>query len=214
MSDGSDERVDVEHVLAVPREVLVSRGLLTQGFARASFTALLDAIAQDGAFLPRDAAEEDSTWKQIIPYAVVRHGELVFRTRRSSKGGEARLHDRLSIGIGGHINDVGDGGDLRGDASGIVERGLRRELDEELVFVEAPRAIEGIGLLNDDSNAVGRVHLGLVSLVEAASTAVSVRETEVLEGGYVSIETLLADAAGLETWSQIVAESLFAPERA
>ena len=109
----------------------------------------------------RGDAEEDPTYKQVIPYLVLRDGERWFLMRRTRAGGDARLHDLWSIGVGGHLNP-GDG-DLEG--------GLRREWAEELVADFVPE-FEPVGLLNDDTTPVGAVHVGLVFVADAAGRPV------------------------------------------
>lgn len=86
--------------------------------------ALLRRIEQEGFFLERPQAEEDPTHRQIIPYAVVRHRGRFFLMRRTKGGGEARLHDRYTLGVGGHINpqDVGGNPVLDGCAANFWKR--------------------------------------------------------------------------------------------
>ena len=83
-------------------------------------------IRARGFFVERRHAETDATLKQIIPYCVVVRGGDVFLTRRTSKGGDARLFGKRSIGIGGHINPV--------DGADVLALGLRREIEEELTI--------------------------------------------------------------------------------
>ena len=60
--------------------------------------------AEHGEFRPRAEAETDPSWKQLIPYLVLRDGERIFLMRRTKAGGDERLHDRYTIGVGGHVN--------------------------------------------------------------------------------------------------------------
>ena len=110
--------------------------------------------ATHGRYLDRPAAEDDPTHKQLIPYVVVRDAERVFLMHRTDAGGDPRLHGKASIGVGGHLNPVDEGDDA-------LMSGLRREWLEELEADWEPE-FELIGLLNDDSNPVGAVHLGVV----------------------------------------------------
>ena len=140
----------VERVLVVPRDLVPDRaswyGLRTDGM-----DAFLGVVADHGRFEPRAAMEVDPSFKQIIPYLVLRDGERYFLMRRTRAGGDARLHDRWSIGVGGHL-DPGDDG---------LAGGLRREWREELVADFEP-VFTPIALLNDDTTEVGAVHLGVV----------------------------------------------------
>jgi predicted NUDIX family phosphoesterase len=163
-----------------------------------------DLIRRRGAFRPRSAMETDEAWKQVIPYPVLRDGEAWFLMRRTKAGGDARLHDRYSIGVGGHVNPE-DGG-LDGDLSPA----LRREWLEELAVDFVPE-FRFVGLLNDDTTAVGRVHVGLVYEADAAGRPVAIREVEKLSGSFVPTADVAAVAERLETWSRLAFEHLAEP---
>jgi predicted NUDIX family phosphoesterase len=150
-------------------------------------------------------AEESPDWKQLIPYVVVRDAEWVFLMDRTDAGGDARLHRKASIGVGGHLNPVDEGEDP-------LMVGLQREWAEELVAAWEPE-FRLVGLLNDDSNPVGAVHLGVVFEVQAAGRPVAVRETDKLSGGFVPPSDVLAAWDRLETWSQLVAAELLVDPR-
>lgn len=197
MNDATEELC-----LVVPRERLVSAlGTLPNGFLGGGIEATFETVSAFGRFLPRSEAEEDPSFKQIIPYCVVQHRQDVFLMRRKPGGGERRLHDKLSIGVGGHVNPVDAEGD---DLSRAVLRGLDRELREEL-RLSSPSQRSCLGLLNDDSNAVGRVHLGIVFRLELERPSVEVRERHSLEGDFVPRSTLPARRDRMETWSGLLA---------
>jgi predicted NUDIX family phosphoesterase len=153
----------------------------------------LDLIAAVASYRPRGQAEQDASWKQIIPYLLMRDGDRLFLMQRTSGGADARLHDLWSIGIGGHLNPE-DGG---------VLEGLRREFHEEMAadWDPSPRLI---GLLNDDDVLVGQVHLGVVFEADAAGRPLDVRETHKLRGEFVMPERVLEVYDRLETWSQLL----------
>ncbi|MBM4014538.1 MAG: hypothetical protein FJ293_06190 [Planctomycetes bacterium] len=168
-----------------------------------------------GFFVERRAAEQESAWKQVIPYVVVKKGDALLLLERKKKQGEARLHGKLSIGVGGHINPI-DGGPAAGGKDGAAPRdvlleGLRRELDEELA-VQGPLDVRVAGFLNDDSTDVGAVHYGLVAVADARSATVAIRETEMMEGRFVPRAELLAlhrtERARFETWSALLLDQL------
>jgi predicted NUDIX family phosphoesterase len=148
-------------------------------------------------------AEEDPSHKQLIPYVVVRDGERIFLTERTTAGGDARLHGKASIGVGGHLNPVDQGEDALTD-------GLRREWNEELIVEWVPD-FRLVGLINDDSNPVGSVHLGVVFTVEANGRAVTVREHEKLIGRWATVNEVRSAWDRLETWSQLVAGHVLGP---
>jgi len=188
-----------EHILVVQRERLLREAI--DGFVRDDATTFLTAVHAHGIFRPRSAVERDGSVKQIIPYLIVRWRDQVFLFQRSAAGGEPRLHGLFSIGVGGHIN--------RNDVVGahdLVAAGLRRELEEELVIGGAWRA-RLVGVLNDDSNAVGRVHFGLVHVVEVDSPDVTVREPQALSGRLAALEDVLAVRDRMETWSRLILDA-------
>ncbi|HEY7737385.1 MAG TPA: hypothetical protein VH813_11370 [Candidatus Limnocylindrales bacterium] len=185
-----------EQVYVVPRAAVMGRpgwhGLRTEAVA-----SFIDVINRLGDYRPRPEMERDPEWKQVIPYLVLRDGDRYFLMRRTRAGGDARLHDRYSIGVGGHLNP-GDGG---------LDRGLVREWQEELVADFVPR-FELVGLLNDDTTDVGRVHLGVVYVADAAGRPVAVRETHKLSGAFAPVHEVAAVEDRLETWSQLVFRAL------
>lgn len=175
-----------------------------RGADDATLAAMRAAVAAQGRYLDRSAAETDPENKQLIPYVVVRDGGDVFLMRRTDAGGDVRLHGKASIGVGGHLNPVDDGEDA-------LMAGLRREWSEELEAAWEPE-FELIGLLNDDTNPVGAVHLGIVFGVEARGRRLDVREHDKLVGGFANRAQLLETWDRLETWSQLVATAIgFAP---
>jgi predicted NUDIX family phosphoesterase len=162
--------------------------------------ATLEAVRTDGFFMRRGDAEDDPNHKQVIPYLVLRDGHRWFLMRRTRAGGDARLHDLWSIGVGGHLNP-GDGD---------VEGGLRREWAEEVVADFEP-AFEPVGLLNDDTTPVGAVHLGVVFVADAGGRAVTIREVDKLTGAFATTDDVAAVRDAMETWSRLVFDALTEP---
>lgn len=183
---------DDEQVLCVARDRIIGADGW-HGIRRHDVERALGIIEAEGEFRRRGDAEDDPAWKQVIPYLLLRDGPRLFLMRRTRAGGDARLHERWSIGVGGHLNP--EDRDIHG--------GMRREFSEELDAVWEPEP-HLIGLLNDDSTAVGRVHLGVVFSADAAGRAVSIRETDKLAGGFAEVSAIRAGYEKLETWSQIV----------
>lgn len=161
----------------------------------------LDRARSLGFFVERRHAEEDSDLKQIIPYTVVTRGTEVLLLRRSKKGGDARLHDKLSIGVGGHINPPD------AEFDDLLLACTEREIDEE-IEIEGKTALKTIGVINDDSNAVGSVHFGLVQILELEGGDVRSRETELLDASFIPVSELKELAqnpdSNLETWSTLI----------
>jgi predicted NUDIX family phosphoesterase len=147
--------------------------------------------------VPRPLAETDRSLKQIIPYLVLRDGDRVFLMKRTRAGGDARLHDLYTVGVGGHLNP-GDGGILGG---------LAREWSEELEADFVPD-FEFVGLLNDDTVDVGLHHLGVVYVADAAGRPVRIRETQKLSGSFERLDFVLGVYDRMETWSQLALDAM------
>lgn len=173
----------------------------------ASTTPYLQAIGSSFFFANRDLAENDPDWKQIIPFAIVQHKERFLRYRRGKAGSEARLHNKLSIGFGGHIDDS----DLRNVAadyaSDIVERALIRELKEEIGLV-FPKVTDPIAVVNEELTPVGRVHLGLVFIIPVQQDDVEAICPSIVEPQWLTIDELWAEKTEHEFWSQLCMEQL------
>jgi len=217
----------MEFVYVVPREALFPaffpHGLLPFGDGSASDATSFSlrefetAVAEHGFFVERARAETSPQCKQVIPYSVVECDGRILVVRRLRKGGETRLHEKHSIGIGGHINPEDlSGGDVehgarRPDAErergarNPIDAGTRREISEELA-VRGAYDIRRVGLLNDDSNPVGAVHVGVVQVISVRGS-VEIRERDQLDGRLERPEELaamLTRGTNFETWSGLL----------
>lgn len=181
-----------EQVMVVAREDIAAF-LVERGLVRDDADAILDVINERHFFIDRPTAEVSPQFKQIIPYVVIRRGDSVYLLQRTPKQTEARLHHKLSIGVGGHINP---------DTPELLD-GLQKELEEE-VDVAGDYDLSFAGILNDDSTEVGSVHLGAVFVLDAHDKNVRVRETEKMSGRWAERAELARVREQLETWSQIV----------
>jgi predicted NUDIX family phosphoesterase len=201
--------VQTEQVLVVPTKLFHTLGHF-QGFSRDTARYLDELLSPDNTrYLPRELAEQDPSFKQLIPYVVFRHldnqgRDYVFQYTRGKGQGEGRLHSKRSVGIGGHISSD----DVTEISIPPYHDGLRRELEEE-VAIDSPYVDHCVGLINDDETEVGRVHLGVVHVFDLERPAVQPRESEIIDSGFRPIEELLADLTGFETWSQICLTALF-----
>lgn len=189
----------MEQVLVVKREKIEKFIAGKNGLITENVPELLEVIRNEHEYMPRAEAEERPDFKQIIPYVILRRGDKVFVTRRLNKGGEARLHGKISIGVGGHINPVDEQGDM-------LMKGLWREIHEE-VELQNHGELCSCGFINDDSNSVGSVHLGACFTLETEGE-VTVKETEKLEGLWMTLPELKANYDFMETWTQIALEVL------
>lgn len=194
-----------ENVLVIKRSLFDELGAF-EGISLEPETylpAMLDP--ENNYFLARDDAEDDPSHKQIIPYAIFRHGDRFLHYVRGGSSGEKRLAAKGSIGIGGHIND-------EDYAASSLDRdtyatGVSREIDEEL-NISGSYSQEILGLINDDSNEVGQVHLGVVHLFTLETDEVTSGEDSIAELQFLTLEELEARNDQLETWSQICVRGL------
>jgi len=167
----------------------------------------LDAILSRGNnfFLRRAPAEKDPGHKQIIPYVLLACDGRVLFYVRGKKAGEQRLVAKGSIGIGGHMNESDES--LFALDAAAYRAGVEREVGEE---IEIKTDFEDciVALLNDDSNQVGQVHLGVVHVFKLAEPKVEKREAMITNLAFLTKDELLARRDSLETWSQICLDSL------
>lgn len=194
-----------EQVLVIPRSLLEEIGMF-QGIKTEGVDAALEKILnpENHFFMDRAEAEEDPTHKQLIPYCVFRSGDRLLHYTRGKSGGENRLHAKISVGVGGHINPVDTGGGRTGASAYFAA--VEREIEEEL---ELPGGYQQriVALINDDTNPVGQVHLGVVHLIELADDRVLSREEALSELAFTPIPELNGGMfERLETWSQYCAQ--------
>ena len=194
---------DGEQVLVVPRKVVEQVGMF-QGlnFDVDCYTKELFAPGVM-SFKLREKAETDPSYKQLIAYVIMSHRGKYLNYVRGKRAGETRLVGNRSIGIGGHINPVDDGGiPLFTDMQDIYLTAVGREVSEE-VEVKAKHTDRIVALLNDDSNEVGQVHLGIVHFWTLDSAKVSKREQMITQMSFASVEELEKVKDSLETWSSL-----------
>jgi predicted NUDIX family phosphoesterase len=196
-----------EQVLVVPRPLFDSIGTF-QGIRIHGLEAAIDRLLdpENHFFMDREEAEADPTHKQLIPYCLIRCGSSILNYTRGKSGGEDRLHAKLSVGVGGHINPVDTGNGRTGKDAYFAA--VERELQEELVF-DTAHTNRIAALLNDDSNEVGRVHLGIVHVIELENTRVHAREDALANLSFnelVELQGILFP--NLESWSQNVIQDI------
>lgn len=210
-----DKQIEIkrENVMANSEKVLVFKeslllpflGNFKNGncFDQQVIPFLLKEIFKNGNtfYVERNSAETDPTIKQIIPYVTIWRNEKVFVYERGSKGGEQRLHKKLSLGIGGHINPI-DGKGTEG-----YEEALWRELKEETCLLKTKNfnINESIrGLLYDDSNDVGKVHFGIIHYLDLLpSESMHFKDASIIPVGFMSDNDLVKNKSSFENWSQL-----------
>jgi len=196
-----------EQILVVERRVLEQIGMF-QGLAFDVERYLRNIFVQGvPRFMPRSEAEKDPTYKQIIPYVIMTYDRKYLSYVRGRRAGETRLVGNRSIGIGGHINPRDDMPLFNADFYQTYITAVEREVAEE-VSVQAHHSDHIVALLNDDSNDVGRVHLGIVHYWVLDSSQVGKREQMISQMAFMSSAELREVRDTLETWSQLCLDSL------
>jgi len=195
-----------EEILVIPRELFDQLGAF-QGIETDPLRyleAILDPA--NNFFMDRGQAENDPGFKQIIPYALFHHAGHYLHYTRGSSGGESRLHAQGSVGVGGHINPIDERADPLGRETYLA--GVEREIDEELNITGGHKN-RIVALLNDDSNDVGKVHLGVVHIFDLTSKEVSSAEDSLANLAFQPAERLKDELhPALETWSQFCVDEL------
>jgi predicted NUDIX family phosphoesterase len=197
-----------EQVLVVERKVVEQVGMF-QGLAL-DVDRYLGKLFAPGVlrFMPRPQAEADPAYKQLIPYVIMSFAGKYLTYVRGRRAGEARLVGNRSIGIGGHINPSDDMPLFSADSYETTYlNAVEREVAEE-VAVEADHTDRIVALLNDDSNEVGSVHLGIVHYWILDGPKVSRREQMITQMAFMSPDELHELRDTMETWSQLCLDSL------
>ena len=155
--------------------------------------SIIKTIEDQFEIYPRNLAEEDINFKQIIPYMIFKYKNKIFLMNRGSKPGEKRLADKYSIGIGGHIilEDT--------DKKNLLEWGIR-EFHEEINYTDDFN-IKIIGFINDNNSIIGKVHLGIAILIEGETDNISIK-SELKSGELIEFEALEKYFEKMEYWSQ------------
>lgn len=193
-----------EQVLVVPREAFDAVGAFNG--VRLNPQDYLAAFLRPGVarFMDRELAESSPQYKQIIAYAIFCHEGRVLSYARTAKGNEARLHDKYSLGIGGHINPV----DGLADNLDTYLAGVEREIREEVTFSGSARQ-QLYAVINDDTNEVGSVHLGIVHRFELDTDDVRPNEKALDKMAFRTLQELRGPLySKLETWSVICVDAL------
>lgn len=186
-----------ERVLCFERKLLDDLGVF-QGI-HLEVEKYLPAITASSqlSYRNRSEAENDPRYKQLIPYVLILWNGRILRYRRGRGGQEKRLHGLFSVGVGGHISDEDHG--LFSSSPVGYQEGMRREILEEVAVEEAKEA--AVGVINDDSTEVGRVHFGVVHIMHVGDDSVVGRRSGILAPEFVPIAEAVADLSVYETWS-------------
>lgn len=187
-----------ELIMCVEREPLFeNESKVFQGFKNINEFKKLKL--EDILIARRGHLEVLPEYKQLITYAVLQDKSTkdLLLYKRLSGSGEQRLVDKTSIGVGGHTNLF-----KQETLDEVLYENFMRELEEELI-IEADTEFSVVGYINDDSNDVGSVHLGVIYVVQTDKTKVSVNETDTLAIDWLPISEVQKDK-NLESWSELI----------
>lgn len=187
-----------EHILVVKRSHLLPNGAW-HGLQKVDFDHYLHIIEHKKEFHQRALMENNPAYKQIIPYLVFAHNNTFFLMQRKSTASEERLRNKLTLGIGGHIRKE----DMTNNS---IFSWATREFHEEVHYT-GTFTIQPIGIINDDSNDVGKVHIGFVFLLTGDSATISVK-SELKNGSLTPLSECIAQREHMESWSQFVIDEL------
>ena len=222
MSENQTNAKDDERVLVVPTSRFQELGAF-QGFSREALKRC-DALFDPSCvrFMRRGDAERDFRFKQLIPYVLFvyrnpnQNETEVFAYLRGQGQGEKRLRSRWSVGVGGHIN-ADDSRISVEEQADLFTLGAMREIAEETTLIAPMRSFRKVGLVNDDSTEVGRVHLGVVCEVELERPEMRSNEPDLLEAGFRNVDELLREMSErserFESWSVLALRELFESPR-
>ncbi|GAA6822380.1 NUDIX domain-containing protein [Helicobacter pylori] len=197
-----------ERIIVVPRNILFDEennqfnGFLANDSTKGQ--EIFDTLSQYEV-KRRGDMEEDPKYKQLISYCLLENeNDQLLVYERLSGGGEDRLHGQSSIGVGGHMNDI-VGADTINE---VLRTNAQRELEEEVGLAsEESQNLQYIGFINDDTNEVGEVHLGVVFKIKVNSNDVEVQETDTLKIKWVE-QGSIDNYDDFETWSALILEAL------
>jgi predicted NUDIX family phosphoesterase len=195
-----------EKIMVVPSKNFKDKSV---GFNEKFNKLNLGLLLMNSEMHPRYMMELDPSYRQIIPYIVVKNekGEIL-TYKRSPKGGEARLHNMYSIGVGGHLDE-----NLKEPNLSSIELffdGMLRELKEEIGIDASVGDFDFIGSIYNDADEVGRVHFGVAVVLNVLSSDFyHDGEMDILvDREFVSVNTLVERSDNLEPWSKFVVDFL------
>jgi predicted NUDIX family phosphoesterase len=188
-----------EKILVIRREILFATGDFQGFLAMTNFDSYQRLITQHHKFLWRSAMEKDPSYKQIIPYLIFTYENKYFVMQRKPDARETRLKNKYSLGIGGHIRQE----DMQGQC---LSEWAQREFEEEVAY-KGNLKILPLGLINDDSNAVGQVHVGYVFLLQGNSSNIAIKD-EHKAGSMMTCDEIRSLYNNMEPWSQMVFDFL------
>jgi len=188
-----------EQILVVKRNTLFADQAAWHGVNNNKVESIINTITQHQEYIERASAETNPSFKQIIPYMIYTFNDKYFVMQRKANASEQRLAGKLSLGIGGHMRQE----DMQGKT---IFDWAQREFEEEVSYFGG-LTITTLGILNDDTNEVGKVHLGLVLLLHGENDQIAIKN-EHKSGQLLTKQECIDQFDALEGWSQLVLQIL------
>ena len=157
----------------------------------------------------REICEEGSEFLQLIPYIIVfSERGRIFCYERGTAGGEDRLHAKLSIGLGGHVERMPSADE---SLQLVLLDEAARELHEELgVQADFGGSFSDIVYTGATGQPVDQVHLGLVVKALVREKEIKAEAGHIEGGRFLTVAELMAPEIydRLEPWSQAMAREI------
>ncbi len=203
------EDSSTKEIMVVERGVLLKKRTF-QGFSPAGGYDYESLVLKHYHYSPRWEVEDNPNLKQPIAYCIIVNPveKRIFAYKRAEEEGhyeEKRLRGKWSLGIGGHIDRIDQ------TSSNPIQASLLRELSEEISWSE-PFEPHILGYINDDADMVGKVHFGLLYVLDTKALEIKPRSKEITESRMVTVdewhEMLHLGESGIEGWSRIASEPI------
>jgi predicted NUDIX family phosphoesterase len=171
-----------EFILAIDKQYFLSHPMYSDqsGIVEHDLGVFFSEVMPYVTIRQRAYLEQDPNYRQLIPYTIIRYknadGEYqYYNYQRMSDVGEQRLAGNVSVGFGGHIDladicfDTSSQVFLRATVEAVIQRELKEEvICQDAVMVNGDEFDAHISdfLIINDTNEVGKVHVGIIVLVD------------------------------------------------
>lgn len=195
------EKKHQEHIVCIKSSVVEHR---EHGFVEYHLNSSDLMLGQ------RAMLESDDSFRQVLPISVFTHNGKVWAYQRTSKGGESRLHNKISVAVGGHwdMDDIVMSDSVI-DLEASLQTAMDRELKEEVFLssniVSSKRLHK---MICADDTEVDRVHTGIVYVHELDGEGVQSTEDQLKTVGFLTPEELLSGKYNTEVWARLVCQIL------
>ncbi len=194
-------------ILVIKNSVLFSQTKRKSWFYEMWDNDFEEIIIKNFEYMQRGIAEENRDYKQPIGYWVVINEEnKMFVYKRGwadSAAGDARLHNKIAVGVGGHIEKEEE------NSKNPIKDTLIREVEEEInLKPKNIKEVVSIGYINDDNDPVWEVHIGACYIIFTQNFSFELMDGEIASGEFIEIseyeKMIESGDYKIETWSTIL----------